>query len=77
MVVSGEDLFGCAMLDKKKRRTPIERYIEDGTLDRRSKWQKEQERLGVTRITLRVHRDDVVSVKAYCAAVLAARLRAE
>jgi hypothetical protein len=58
---------------KRRRRTPIERYIEEGTIDRRTQWEINQNARGLTRITVRVHRDDMKMVKAYCASLLKAR----
>jgi hypothetical protein len=59
--------------EKRRRRTPIERYIEDGTIDRRTQWEINQNAMGLTRITVRVHRDDMSKVKAYCTSLRKAR----
>jgi hypothetical protein len=58
-----------------KRRTPIERYIEEGpiVLDRRRKYEEEQQKLGFIRCTVRVHKEDCAKVKAYAARLLKKR----
>lgn len=52
------------MSEKPKRRTPIERYIEDGAaVDRRDRWEEKQREAGWTRVTFRVHSDDVQKLR--------------
>lgn len=57
-----------------KRRTPVERYIDEGTLvNRKVRWELEQVKLGFTRVTLRVHTDDVERLKTYASRLLKKR----
>lgn len=42
-------------------------------MDRRTQWEINQNARGLTRITVRVHRDDMKMVKAYCGSLLKAR----
>jgi len=62
------------MVEKPKRRTPIERYIDDGAVaDRRDRWEEKQRELGWTRVTVRVHVDDVQALKEFAARLQNAR----
>lgn len=61
-----------------KKRTPIERFIEEGTLeDRRSRWEQEQRKKGLYRVCVRCHLDDREKVKEYAASLLRERLGEE
>ncbi len=59
--------------EKRRRRTPIEMWIEDKSTDRRTRWEREQHAKGLTRVCVRVHVDDIDKVKAYCARLLKER----
>lgn len=65
---------GRIMAERPKRRTPIERYIDDGAVaDRRNRWEEKQRELGWTRVTVRVHVDDVQALKEFAARLQNAR----
>lgn len=56
------------------RSTPIEKYIRDGgKIDRRQKWAEKQKSLGIARVLLRVHEDDVEELRLFAAKLLSKR----
>jgi hypothetical protein len=58
-----------------KKRTPIERFIEVGTLeDRRHRWEEAQRQKGLYRVCVRCHVDDREKVKEFAAQLLRDRL---
>lgn len=61
-----------------KRRTPIERYIEDGRIDdRRARYEEKQREAGFTRVTVRVHADDVGAIRELAQKLVEARRKSD